>query len=177
MSSSFFSELDLAFILLLYPPSHTTEAAPICIISHKTVFLKTPFVKMEIYSSALMTHWAGLDMRVLWALSFCLGPLPNPLGTFMSPSPETWGNDCHHSSIASQLSFTGFAVEAVVSRTLAVVLSLKSSIKCNISRYLPNPSQTYKINSLREEVLQLIQVEKEMSIGLSCLVQIRQLLG
>lgn len=93
MCSNFFSELDLAFILLLYSPSQTTEAAPICVISHNAVILKTTFVKMEIYSSALMTHWAGLDMCVLWALSFCLELLPNLLGTFMSPSPETWGND------------------------------------------------------------------------------------
>ena len=147
MSSSFFSELDLAFILLSHPPSQTTEAAPICMLSRKTVLLKTHLVKMEIYSSALMTHWASLDIYVLWALSFCLDPIHNLLGTFMSPSPETWGMIVvivH--SIASQLSFTGFAAEAHLSRTLTVLLSLKSSIKCSISGYISNASQTYKLS-------------------------------
>lgn len=88
MSSSFSSELNLAFIPLLHPSCQTTEAAPIYILSHKTVFLKTPFVKMEIYSSASVTHWTSLDVCVLGVPSCCLGPLPNLLRTFVPPSWE-----------------------------------------------------------------------------------------
>lgn len=63
-----------------------------------------------------MTHWTSLDVCVLCALSFCLGSLPNLLKTFMSPSREM--AVIIADSIASQLSFTGFAAEAHIPQNL-----------------------------------------------------------
>lgn len=139
-------------------------------LSHKTVFLKTPLVKMEIYSNAVMAHQASLDMYVLRALSFCLGPILNLLGTFMSLTPETWGMNVgivHF--MASQLFLTDVAAEAHLSRTLTVLLSLKSSIKWCISRYPSNAYQTPTINCLREEVLQFRQKKRHPQGFPSCM--------